>query len=73
MTANLGLEAVPATPAAQNIILYPYVNPATELIDATGLPIADVKVDTHQRGRRHPDLEDHSQRGGHPSDPLPSI
>ena len=27
MTANLGLEAVPATPAAQNIVLYPYVNP----------------------------------------------
>ena len=38
MTANLGLEAVPATPAAQNIILYPYVNPQTELIDATNLP-----------------------------------
>ena len=27
MTANLGLEAVPANPAAQNIILYPFVNP----------------------------------------------
>ena len=38
MTANLGLEAVPATPALQNIILYPYVNPSTELIDATNLP-----------------------------------
>ncbi len=41
MTANLGLEAVPATPALQNIILYPYVNPATELIDATNLPKLD--------------------------------
>jgi FtsP/CotA-like multicopper oxidase with cupredoxin domain/putative cell wall-binding protein len=44
MTANLGLEAVPATPAAQSIILYPFVNPSTELIDATDLPTADVKV-----------------------------
>jgi FtsP/CotA-like multicopper oxidase with cupredoxin domain len=44
MTANLGLEAVPATPAAQNIILYPFINPSTEIIDATGLPAADVKV-----------------------------
>ena len=44
MTANLGLEVVPATPATQNIVLYPYVNPATELIDATGLPVADVKI-----------------------------
>jgi FtsP/CotA-like multicopper oxidase with cupredoxin domain len=44
MTANLGLEAVPATPAGQNIILYPYVNPSTELIDATNLPKGDVNV-----------------------------
>lgn len=41
MTANLGLEAVPATPALQNVILYPYVNPSTELIDATNLPKLD--------------------------------
>ena len=38
MTANLGLEAPGATPLLQNIILYPYVNPATEILDATGLP-----------------------------------
>lgn len=38
MTANLGLEAPGATPLLQNIILYPYVNPATEVLDATGLP-----------------------------------
>ncbi len=44
MTANLGLEAVPATPAGQNIILYPYVNPQTELIDATNLPKNDVSM-----------------------------
>ena len=44
MTANLGVEAVPATPALQNITLYPYVNPPTELIDATGLPEGDVEV-----------------------------
>jgi hypothetical protein len=38
MTANLGLEAPGATPLLQNIILYPYVNPATEVLDSTGLP-----------------------------------
>ena len=38
MTANLGLEAPGATPLLQNIILYPYVNPATETLDSTGLP-----------------------------------
>ena len=38
MSANMGLEVVPATPALQNIVLYPYVNPPTELIDATNLP-----------------------------------
>ena len=38
MTANIGLEAPGATPLTQNIILYPYVNPATEILDATGLP-----------------------------------
>ena len=38
MTANLGLEAPGATPLTQNIILYPYTNPATELLNADGLP-----------------------------------
>ncbi|MEI8239506.1 MAG: multicopper oxidase domain-containing protein, partial [Actinomycetota bacterium] len=38
MTANLGLEAPGATPLLQNIILYPYVNPSTEVLDASGLP-----------------------------------
>ncbi|MGV8973676.1 MAG: multicopper oxidase domain-containing protein [Rhodoglobus sp.] len=38
MTANMGLEAPGATPLTQNIILYPYVNPATEILDSTGLP-----------------------------------
>ena len=44
MTANLGLEAQPPVPGAQNVVLYPYVNPSTELIDATGLPVAGVKI-----------------------------
>lgn len=44
MTANIGVEAVPATPAAQNVTLYPFINPPTELIDATNLPRGDVKV-----------------------------
>ena len=74
MTANLGLEAVPATPALQNVILYPYVNPATELIDATNLPKGDVNVTPIcLGGRRDPDLEDHPQRGGHAPDPLPPV
>src|SRR5665647_896122 len=38
MTANMGLEAPGATPLLQNIILYPYVNPATEVLDSTELP-----------------------------------
>jgi hypothetical protein len=38
MTANMGLEAPGATPLLQNIILYPYVNPSTELLDSSGLP-----------------------------------
>ncbi len=41
MTANIGIEAVPANPAAQNVTLYPFINPATELIDATNLPKLD--------------------------------
>jgi hypothetical protein len=44
MTANLGLEAVPATPAGQNILLYPYVAPPTEVIDGTNLPKDDLTV-----------------------------
>lgn len=38
MTANLGLEAPGATPLLQNIILYPYVNPATEVLDSSSEP-----------------------------------
>ncbi len=44
MQANLGIEAQPPTPGLQNVTLYPYVNPQTELIDGTNLPNADVKV-----------------------------
>ncbi|UFS70604.1 multicopper oxidase domain-containing protein [Geomonas sp. RF6] len=44
MTANIGVEAVPAAPGVQNVILYPYVNPPTELIDGTNLPKGDVSV-----------------------------
>ena len=44
MQATLGLEAQPATPVTQNVTLYPYINPPTELIDGTNLPDADVKV-----------------------------
>lgn len=44
MQANLGVEAQPPSPGAQNVTLYPYVNPATEIIDGTSLPTGDVKV-----------------------------
>ncbi|MBP7687337.1 MAG: multicopper oxidase domain-containing protein [Thermoflexales bacterium] len=40
MTANIGLEAPGATPLLQNIILYPYVNPSTEILDGTRMPSA---------------------------------
>ena len=45
MQANLGVEAQPPTPGVQNVTLYPFVNPATELIDGTNLPKADVTYD----------------------------
>ena len=35
----------PGRAGQQNVTLYPYINPATELIDATNLPVADVKLD----------------------------
>jgi FtsP/CotA-like multicopper oxidase with cupredoxin domain len=44
MSANLGLEAPNANPLLQNIILYPYVNPSSELIDATNLPQGDINM-----------------------------
>ena len=47
MQANLGVEASPPTPGQQNATLYPFVNPATEIIDATNLPKADVTYDAN--------------------------
>jgi hypothetical protein len=47
MQANLGVEAQPPTPGNQNVTLYPFVNPATELIDATNLPKANVTYDAN--------------------------
>ena len=44
MTANLGLENVPATPGLANITLYPYINPPTEMFNATNLPGANLEV-----------------------------
>lgn len=44
MQANLGLEAQPPTPGLQNVTLYPYVNPVTEFIDGTNLPVANLDV-----------------------------
>ena len=45
MTANIGVEAQPPTPGLQNVVLYPFVNPPTELIDGTNLPKAAVTYD----------------------------
>ena len=50
MTSNLGLEVVPATPAGQNILLYPYIAPPTEIIDGTNLPVGDIKVQAISSG-----------------------
>ena len=47
MQANLGVEASPPTPGQQNATLYPFVNPATEIIDATNLPKANVTFDAN--------------------------
>jgi hypothetical protein len=44
MQATLGVEAVPATPGAQNVNLFPYVFPPTEIIDTTNLPRAGVQA-----------------------------
>jgi FtsP/CotA-like multicopper oxidase with cupredoxin domain len=45
MTANLGLEAPGATPLTQNIILYPYTSPATEILKSADFPTTmDVKA-----------------------------
>ena len=41
MQANLGLEKDPPTPSITNAILFPYVNPPTELIDGSQLPTTD--------------------------------
>ncbi len=41
MSGNIGVEVVPATPATQNVVLYPFVNPPTEIFDATDLPSTD--------------------------------
>ena len=61
MQANLGVEAQPPTPGAQNVVLYPFVNPATELIDGTNLPKANVTLrcewPASQRHQGHTHLE----------------
>ena len=73
MSGNIGVEAVPATPLAQNVILYPFVNPPTEMFDATNLPKTDTDHADLGRQRRHADLEVYPQRGGHAPDPLPPV
>ena len=84
--ANLGVEAQPPTPGQQNVTLYPFVNPATELIDATnlpkahviydanGLPVSDVKITPiAKRVGRNADLAYHPQRCRYTSHSLPPV
>jgi len=47
MQANLGVEAQPPSPGAQNVTLYPFVNPATEIINGTNLPTPNITYDTN--------------------------
>ncbi len=47
MQANLGVEAQPPTPGVQNGTFYPFVNPATELVNGTNLPRHMVIYDTN--------------------------
>ncbi len=44
MSGFLGLESPNPQAGVQNMILYPFVNPASELIDATNLPKTNVEV-----------------------------
>ena len=47
MQANLGVEAQPPTPGLQNVTLYPFVNPVTEIINGTDLPKNAVVYDAN--------------------------
>ena len=38
MSGNLGVEAPNPSAATQSMILYPYINPATEIVSAINLP-----------------------------------
>jgi hypothetical protein len=41
MSGNIGVEVLPADPVLQNVVLYPFVNPPTELFNGTDLPSTD--------------------------------
>jgi Multicopper oxidase len=47
MQANIGVEAQPPSPGQQNVTLYPFVNPATELINGTNLPTPTITYDAN--------------------------
>jgi hypothetical protein len=44
MTANLGLESTRRYSLLQNIILYPYINPPTEILNGIELPSGNLQV-----------------------------
>ena len=47
MQATLGVEVQPPTPVGQNAVLYPFINPTTEVIDGTNLPKENVVFDAN--------------------------
>ena len=44
MSSNMGLEAPGATPLTQNIILYPFINPPSEILKGIELPVGTLNV-----------------------------
>ena len=75
MSGFLGVESPNPQAGVQNMILYPYVNPVSELLDMTSLPLGDAATVTPiaSASRRDADLEGHAQRCGHAPDPLPPV
>ena len=75
MTANLGVEAVPATPGRTERHPVPVRQPADrDHRRAPTCPGRRRQRDADLDGdRRDADLEDHPQRRGHPPDPLPPL
>ena len=68
MNATLGAELPYTNITTQTTIPLMYIDPPTEILlpSAAGAPLESPL-------RRHPALEGHAQRGGHPLHPLPPV